>query len=88
MGGVCCGLRERLEEERQDRQEGRERPERPEILPTKEEAFEKLLAERKKITVVAFALQAALRRSFDKNEGWTPRQRTLQHKGYDERLVS
>ncbi|CAE7178692.1 unnamed protein product, partial [Symbiodinium necroappetens] len=46
MGGVCCGLRERLGEERQERQEGQERPARLEILPTKEEALEKLLAER------------------------------------------
>ena len=41
MGGVCCGLRERLGEERQESQEGHERPARPEILPTKEDALEK-----------------------------------------------
>ena len=66
MRGFCCGLRERLEEERQERQErqeGRERPARPiaspEILPTKEEAFEQLLAERRKPQTMEKAYQIA-----------------------------
>lgn len=60
MGGVCCGLRERLEEERQERQEGQERPARPEILPTEEEAFEQLLAERKKPETMEEAMAQAV----------------------------
>ena len=51
MGGVCCGLRERLEEER---------PARPEILPTEEEAFEQLLAVRKKPETMEEAMAQAV----------------------------
>ena len=46
MGSVCCGSRERLEEERQECQRRQERPARPEILLTKEEAMQQLLADR------------------------------------------
>ena len=53
----------RLEEQRQksqESQEGQERPARPEILPTKDEAFEKLLAERTKPQTMEEAMAEAV----------------------------
>jgi len=60
MGSVCCGPRERLEEERQECERRQERPARPDILPTKEEAMAQLRADRPKPKTMEEAMAEAL----------------------------
>ncbi|CAE7835746.1 unnamed protein product [Symbiodinium sp. CCMP2592] len=60
MGSVCCGARERLQEEQQECQRREERPARPEALLTKEEAMAQLLAERPQPKTMEEAMAEAL----------------------------